>query len=122
MFKQSGQMYAARSNTLDIHYSNRGYSFGLRINDSGFGASAYHTKKEGIGKTLKRLLHASLHSMIQEVVRRKSLIPSTPIYTSMPKYRRPIPTPIHHRATSIQSLNNKEKIFLDRIKRRRGNR
>jgi len=74
MFKQDGQMYSARTQTLDIKYVNRGYSFGLRINNSGFGATAYHTKKEGIGQTIKRLLHYTLHSMLQEVIQRKNLI------------------------------------------------
>ena len=109
MFKQSGQMYTARSNTLDINYINRGYSFGLRINNSGFGTSAYHTKKEGIGKTLKRLLHASLHSMIQEVVERKSLIPPkkpTPTYNA-PTSSSNIPTrptPTYNAPTSSSNI------------------
>ncbi|HIP11168.1 MAG TPA: hypothetical protein EYG73_00480 [Arcobacter sp.] len=107
MFKQNGQMYTARSNTLDINYINRGYSSGLRINNSGFGTSAYHTKKEGIGKTLKRLLHASLHSMIQEVVQQKSLIPPRSVPSSV--YVRPTPNrpvqrtvpPVYNRPSPI---------------------
>lgn len=90
MFKQDGQMYSARTQTLDIKYMNRGYSFGLRINNSGFGATSYHTKKEGIGQTIKRLLHYTLHSMLQEVIQRKNLINTRKTPMKRVKYKKNI--------------------------------
>ena len=85
MLKQNAEMYTQSKGTIDIKEKNRGYSFGLSINNSGFGVNAFQNKKEGIGESIDRLLLHILHVLIKDVVERKGLLET--------RVARPQPTP-----------------------------
>jgi hypothetical protein len=69
-FKQNGRIFDSKKSKIDIHSSNRGYYMGISINGSGLGMNAHHSKKEGVGEALDRVLYYSLHQMLKKVVGR----------------------------------------------------
>jgi len=111
MFHQNGKMYAARSNTLNINKNARSYSFGLSINDAGFGINASNNKSEDVGEIMKRLLHHMLYELILEVLERKSLLSDSPLIKTESES--------DIRKASTSKLNEDEKTFLNRIRGRK---
>jgi hypothetical protein len=114
-FKQNGEIYTKRTATIDIKDTNRGYNFGLSVNYSGFGANAYQTKKEGIGKSLRRLLHYTLRGMLKDVIRTKSLISKAAVNKDINLYADVVPKKRVALATTQKRAENrpKEPIYHD---------
>lgn len=72
--KHNGKICASSSAEIKISNVNRGYSFGLRINDSGLGMNSYHTKSDGIGKSLRKLLTFIFADLIEQVIDQRRTI------------------------------------------------
>lgn len=91
--KQQGKIYSKSTGSIDITNSNRGYNFGLQINNSGFGINAYNTKRQGIGKSIRKLLYGMLNELISDAIYRTnnraiakspSSVPKTQLRYSLP--------------------------------------
>ena len=52
---------------IDVKSTTRGYSFGLSINQGGFGVSASKTLKDGIGLSVRKLLEKSMAELINQI-------------------------------------------------------
>jgi hypothetical protein len=130
--KQNGEMFTYSQGTIDIKEKNRGYSFGLSINNSGFGVSAFQNKKEGLGHSIDRLLLHTLHQMIKDVVRKKGLLnkgQDVKIYVAPTNNNvninqnnsvvRPVSVPTRKNNYKPTSINQDEEDFLNQLSRKR---
>lgn len=54
------------SSKITLKTTTRGYSFGIFINDGGFGMSAYKTLQDGVGLSVRKLLQESMYDLIKQ--------------------------------------------------------
>ena len=52
---------------IDIKNTTRGYSFGISINQGGFGLNGYKTIKDGVGLSVRKLLENSMNDLITQI-------------------------------------------------------
>jgi hypothetical protein len=109
MLKKDGEIFTKARGVIDIQQKGRGYNFGLSINNSGFGVSAFQRKKEGMGESIDRLLLHTLHSMIKDVVERKGLVQTRVV--------RPRPTPPIQQDVVQPPIPQPKKPITQQIKR-----
>jgi len=66
-FDTKGMIVAHRSAIIGISEVNKGYYFGMRVNGTGLGVSAYANKKEGVGNSVSKLLHFMYGEILEEL-------------------------------------------------------
>ncbi len=71
-FDTDGMIVAQRSAIIGISEVNRGYYFGMRVNGTGLGVSAYANKKEGVGNSVSKLLHFMYGEILEDLIVEKT--------------------------------------------------
>ncbi len=116
LFKQGGMVVVPTNGIINIRSTNRGYTFGLRIQDGGFGIDSQHTEKDGIGSSLRKVVSYAMAKGIRQIIESKnphiSKRQSTPhrIFQQQPLRRNRIPSRSYYDSTA--NITQEEEDFI----------